>query len=177
MLVSATITHVMPYLSSIGIVRSKASVVATAIPVTSIFGRLGLGWLGDKVNRKLVLVAALAAMGLGIFCFGYTSIAGAWLLVVFIILFGIGYGGSIALRPSLVRDYFGRSSFGTVFGLIMGITMVGGIMGPPLAGWVYDNWGSYQGIWFIFAGFSVVALMSVLTAPQKSTKDSPADKR
>jgi len=175
MLVSATITHVMPYLSSIGIARSRASVVAMAIPLTSICGRLGLGWLGDKVNRKLVLAAALAAMSLGIFCFGYTSVAGAWLLVVFIILFGVGYGGSIALRPSLVREYFGRSSFGTVFGLITGITMLGGIIGPPLAGWVYDNWGGYQGIWYIFAGFAGVAIVSVLTTPQESTGEGTVD--
>ena len=175
MLVSSTITHVMPYLSSINIARAKASVVAMAIPLTSIGGRLGLGWLGDKVNRKMVLVGALAAMSLGIFCFGYTSIAGAWLLVVFIILFGVGYGGSISLRPSLVREYFGRSSFGTVFGLITGITMLGGIIGPPLAGWVYDNWGSYQGIWYIFTGFAGVAMVSVLTAPQKSAGEGAVD--
>jgi len=176
MLVSAAVTHVMPYLSSIGITRSRSSLVATALPLVSIGGRLGLGWLGDKRNRRLVAAVAFAIMGLGMLCFGYASSVGSWLLAFFIVLFGIGYGGCNALRPSLVREYFGRSNFGTVFGLVMGISALGGIMGPPLAGWVYDNWGSYQSIWFVFAGLSVVALVSVLTIPPVVTTGEPTDK-
>lgn len=163
MFVSATVTHVMPYLSSIGFSRSMASVVATAIPLTSIAGRFGLGWLGDKRNKRLVAAGAFAMMGVGSFFFGYAASAGAWSLVFFLILFGIGYGGGTSLRPSLGREYFGRTSFGTIFGLIIGINLLGGLTGPPLAGWVYDNWGNYQGIWFVFAGLAAVALTLVLT--------------
>ncbi len=176
MFVSTVITHVMPYLSSIGIARSRSSLVATAIPLTSIAGRLGLGWLGDKFKRRLVTAGAFAIMGFGLLCFGFTSSAGNWLFIPFLVLFGIGYGGCNALRPSLVREYFGRTSFGTVFGLIMGISMVGGIIGPPLAGWVYDNWSSYQVIWFVFAGLSVAALISVLTISPVRTAVELADK-
>ncbi|MFC2017338.1 MFS transporter [Chloroflexota bacterium] len=162
-LVGAIVTHVMPYLSSIGIARSRSSLVATAIPLTSIGGRLGLGWLGDKTNRTWVVVGGFIMMGLGILCFGYVANVGSWLLVPFLILFSTGYGGCNALRPSLIRDYFTRTNFGTIFGLIIGINSLGGMVGPPLAGWVYDNWGSYQGIWLVFAGLAVVAVISTLT--------------
>ncbi len=163
MFVSATVTHIMPYLSSIGVNRSMATIVATAVPLISITGRFGLGWLGDKMNRRLVAAVAFAMMGIGSFFFGYAGTSGAWSLVFFLILFGIGYGGGNSLRPSLGREYFGRTSFGTIFGLIMGINMLGGLTGPPLAGWVYDNWGNYQVIWFVFAGLAAIALMLVLT--------------
>ena len=176
MVISATVTHVMPYLSSIGFARARASLMATAIPLTSIGGRLSFGWLGDKVNRRLIAVIAFAMMGLGMLCFGYASSAGTWLLVPFLVLFGIGYGGSNVLRPSLVREYFGRANFGSILGLMLGINMIGGIIGPPLAGWVYDNWGSYQGIWFVFAGLSMVALISVLTIHPASTAVERTDK-
>jgi len=121
-------------------------------------------------------VGAFAMMGLGMLCFGYASSAGTWLLVPFLVLFGIGYGGSNVLRPSLVREYFGRANFGSILGLMLGINMIGGIIGPPLAGWVYDNWGSYQGIWFVFAGLSMVALISVLTIHPASTAVERTDK-
>ncbi|MFC1953624.1 MFS transporter [Chloroflexota bacterium] len=163
MLVNATVTHVMPYLSSIGISRSVSSLVATGIPLTSIIGRLGLGWLGDKRNKKQVTAGAFIMMGSGLFCFALATTAGAWILVPFIILFGIGYGGANSLRPSLVREYFGRTSFGTVFGSIIGASMIGSIIGPVLAGWAYDNWGSYQGIWFIFVSTTIIAVISTLT--------------
>jgi MFS family permease len=173
--VTATITHVMPYLSSIGITRSISSLVATAMPLTSIGGRLSFGWLGDRLDRRRIAAGGFALMSLGMLCFSYISSIGIWLLVPFIILFGIGYGGSNVLRASLTREYFGRTSFGTIFGLMIGINMLGGILGPPLAGWVFDNWGSYQGIWFVFAGLSVAALISVLTIrPTRAFK--PANK-
>jgi MFS family permease len=69
----------------------------------------------------------------------------------------------MALRASLVRDYFGRTKFGSIFGLIMGISMLGAIMGAPLAGWIYDNWGSYQGMWYICAGMAVIVFLLVST--------------
>jgi len=169
MLVSATVTHIMPYLSSIGIARARSSLIATIMPLMSIGGRIGLGWLGDKLNIRRIAMGAFAIMSLGMLCFGYASIAGTWLLVPFLLLFGIGYGGTNVLRASLSREYFGRANFGTIFGLIMGISMLGSIAGPPLAGWVYDNWSSYQGIWFVFAGLAVAALIALLTIPAAKT--------
>ncbi|MFC2005873.1 MFS transporter [Chloroflexota bacterium] len=169
MIISAVITHVMPYLSSIGIVRSMSSLVATAIPLLSISGRLGLGWLGDKIKRRLVAAVAFAMIGFGLLCFGYVSSEESWLLVPFLFLLGTSYGGPIALRPSLLREHFGRTSFGTILGLTIGISQLGAIAGPPLAGWVFDNWGSYQGIWLIFAGLSVVAMMLMLAIPPVRT--------
>ena len=162
MVVSAAVTHVMPYLSSIGISRSISSLVATAIPLVSIFGRLGSGWLGDKFDRRLVATGSFAMIGCGMLFFEYVSTTSTWMLVPFLVLFGIGYGGSNTLRSSLVREYFGRTNFGTIFGLIVGIGGIGGIIGPTLAGWAYDNWGSYYAIWFLFAVLAVVALISVL---------------
>ncbi|MFC2041334.1 MFS transporter [Chloroflexota bacterium] len=176
MVISAVVAHVMPYLSSIGIARSVSSLIATAVPLTSVSGRLVLGWLGDRVNKKLIAAGAFAIMSIGSLCFGYAGTAGIWLLVPFIILFGIGYGGINTLKIALQGEYFGRTSFGTVLGVMVGITMSGSILGPPLAGWVYDNWGSYQGIWFIFAGLAVVALLSILALRPVRTTVAPADK-
>ena len=38
-------------------------------------------------------------------------------------------------------------------------------MDAPLAGWIFDNWGNYQGIWLAFAGLAVVALLAIATVP------------
>lgn len=173
---NAIFTHIMPYLSTIGITRSTSSLVATTTSLMSVGGRLGLGQLADKFDRRWVAAGAFAIMALGVLSFGYVSTVGTWLLVPFIVLFGIGYGGSNSLRPSLVREFFGRINFGAVLGWITGISALGGILGPPLAGWVYDNWGSYQGIWFVFAGLAVVGLISILTTPSATTLVKQTDK-
>ena len=160
---SAVVTHVMPYLSSIGIARAMSSLVASAVPLFSIGGRIGFGWLGDKFDKRWVMAGAFAMVSLGLLFFGYASTAGVWLLVPFIIFFGNGFGGNATIRAVLLREYFGRSRFGTIFGFAMGVMMLGNIIGAPLAGWVFDNWGSYQSIWLVFAGVAVVGLVLVVT--------------
>jgi len=162
-LVTAVTTHVMPYLSSMGVSRSVSGLVATAIPLASIAGRLAFGWFGDRFSRTLTTAVGFGMMALGLFCFGYAGPGGMWLLAPFLVLFGIGYGGLNVMRPALIQQFFGRRSFGTVFGLIIGVNMAGSIGGPALAGWAFDTWGSYQGIWFAMAAAPVAALVSVLT--------------
>ncbi len=161
LLVSTVITHVMPYLSSIGINRSRASFVAMILPIMSVGGRLSFGWLGDKYGRRRTVAAAFAMMTAGMLLFSYTSAVGLWLLIPFILLFGIGYGGSTATRPSMVAEYFGRANYGTILGLIVGINAAGAFIGPPLAGWVFDTWDSYQGIWLAYSGLAIVGSLLI----------------
>lgn len=176
LVVMAVITHVMPYLSSIGITRSTSSLIAMGIPLVSIGGRLGFGWLGDKFDKRRVATVGFAMMGLGLLFFGYVANGGMWLLVPFFIFFGVGYGGLVIMRVTLVREYFGRSRFGTIHGFTIGVMMLGNLIGPPLAGWVFDNWGSYQGIWFVFAGLVIVALIIMATTPPIGEATRLADK-
>jgi MFS family permease len=175
MVVSTVVTHVMPYLSSINITRAVSSLVATGIPLLSIGGRLGLGWLADRLDMRLVTTAAFIMMGLGMLCFGYISAFGVLMLMPFLILFSIGLGGNNVLRVSIIRNLFGRNNFGTIFGLIVGVNMLGSIIGPPLAGWIFDNWHSYQQIWLVFAALSIITPFFILatsrvTAPKETSQ-------
>ncbi len=172
MLVSTVITHVMPYLSSIGIARSRTSLMAMILPIMSVGGRLGFGWLGDKYGRRHTVAAAFALMTVGLLFFSYAPAVGLWLLIPFLLLFGVGYGGSTATRPSMVAEYFGRANYGTILGLMVGINAVGAIIGPPLAGWVFDTWDSYQGIWLAYSGLAIVGSLLIVNITQvKMTRE------
>jgi MFS family permease len=167
--IGAVILHVMPYLSSVGIARLTASLVATATPLVSIIGRFISGWLGDRFNKKIVTTGFIPLMCLGLLSFIYASGEVMWVLVPFIIFFGIGWGGTGTLRAALLREYFGRRSFGAIFGLSMGMTAVGTVVGPLFAGWVFDNWGSYRVAWVVFAILNLAALIIMATTPPVST--------
>ena len=175
MALAAVITHVMPYLSSVGIARTTSGALASAIPLVSIGGRLGSGWLGDRFSKKWIAVSGFALTTLGLLCFGFAAGGGMWLLVPFVILFSTGYGGNNTMRVALVREYFGRARFGTVHGLVVGIMMLGHLIGAPLAGWAYDNWGSYQEIWFIFAGLTFLASIIMALPASRITTIQPSD--
>jgi len=149
-----------------GMTRSAASMIAMAIPLVSVVGRLGMGWIADRVDRRKVLAIAFAMICLGIVCFEYAATVGTWLLIPFLVFFCIGYGGNNALRAPLLLGIFGRRNFGSIFGFLMGISVAGSILGPPMAGWVFDNWGSYQNVWLVLAGLAIVAIALIRTMPE-----------
>ena len=158
--VAAVIIHVMPYLGSVGVPRATAGIVAGAIPLFSIIGRFGLGWLGDVFDKKYVMVWALFLMGLGMLAFCYVQVTG--IVFLFLLLFAPGYGGAMVIRGAILREYFGRDSFGKMIGILMGFGSIGGIIGPTLAGWVFDTLGSYNIIWLVFCGIIGLAVLLML---------------
>lgn len=163
--ISAVVVHVMPYLSSVGITRSTSTMVATAVPLVSIIGRLSSGWLGDRFNKTRIAAGFIVLVGLGLLFFSYVLNERMWPLIPFIILFGIGWGSNLPMRAALMREYFGRNNIGTIFGFMMGLTAMGGVMGPIFTGWVFDNWGSYHAVWLIFACIVFVASIIMATTP------------
>lgn len=160
MIISAVVLHVMPYLSTRGIPRSSAALVAAGIPLFSIIGRFGFGWLGDYFDKRYMLAWTFCIMGLGMLPFCYAHVW--WAVLLFLLLFSPGHGGSMVLRASILREYFGRDSFGKLIGITMGSQAIGGIIGPTLAGWVFDTFGSYQVIWLVFSGSMGLAIGLVL---------------
>lgn len=171
LVVAAVVTHVMPYLSSFGVARATSGAVATAIPLFSIGGRLGFGWLGDRLNKKRLAAAGLTMLMLGLLSFEFTSTLGTGLLVPFLIFFGMGYGGNVIMLGVLLREYFGRGNFGAILGLAWGILILSNAGGPPIAGWVFDHWGSYQGVWLAFAGLTFLGVVIMMLTPPVNTKN------
>jgi MFS family permease len=157
MAVATVAIHVMPYLCDVGITRSNAGLVAAAIPLMSILGRLILGWLGDVVEKRFVMSLAFGLMSAGMlaFCFARAE----WGLLLFLVLFPPSFGGMMVLRVSTLREYFGRDSIGKMLGIVMGSASVGGIIGPTLAGWVFDSVGSYFPVW---AGLSILTAAAII---------------
>ena len=162
----AVITHVMPYLSSIGITRTTSGLVATAIPLLSIGGRFGFGWFSDRYVAKRLAAFALTLLTLGLVCFELVSPGWIWLLAPFLVLVGFGYGGINTMVGVLLREHFGRGNFGTIMGFAWGILMLGTMTGPPIAGWVFDTWGSYQGIWIAMAAATFVGAIIMIMMPR-----------
>jgi len=165
-LLNAVLVHFMPYLSSVGIERSISSFIVSAVPLASIGGRLGFGWLGGKFKEKRLLIITWVFFITGLVSYIFVSDRTLWALIPFIIFFGIGWGGNMVLTVVLVRKYFGNQKFGTAYGFVMGICLMGGVISAPLAGFVYDKWGMYQGVWLGLIGVAVLGIVTMLTIPE-----------
>jgi MFS family permease len=126
-------------------------------------------WLGDRFKRTQVAAGFILMVVVGLLFFSYASAESIWALMPFIILFGIGWGSNIPMRAALVRGYFGRSNLGTIFGFMMGLFAMGGIIGPMLTGWIFDHYGSYHFTWILFAGLLCISTIIMITTPPVHT--------
>jgi sugar phosphate permease len=147
--VTGVVTHVMPYLNSQGISRATAAVVASALPLVSIAGRFGFGWLGDRFDKRHVLGATFLLMSGGVLLFSYAH--NIMVLCLFILFFSLGFGGSMVLRGAILREYFGKSSFGKMLGIVMGSASVGRNPGPTVAVMPLTLWELHPGLGDVFA--------------------------
>jgi len=160
MAVTAVVVHLMPYLSSLGFQRSTGGVVAAALPIVSILGRFGFGWLGDRIDKRVALGATFLIMGAGLILF--SLVRDLWMIVLFLLLFSPGFGGSMVLRGAILREYFGKASFGRMIGIVLGSASVGGIIGPTLAGYAFDHAGSYACVWQALSVICAAAIVLVV---------------
>ncbi len=174
--VGAVVTHIMPYLESLDIDRSVASLVALVLPLCSIAGRLSSGFFSGRFGNKAVYSASFICMTTGLVFFGYVTLGSFWLVVPFIIAFSLGWGFSVISRITLLREHYGRASFGAVLGFNSTIMMIGNTTGAPIAGWVYDRWGSYQGAWLAFGALTLLGMVLAITAPGASKAEVVPEK-
>jgi MFS family permease len=165
----AVLTHVMPYLAQSGMSRPTAGFIAAGIPLASIIGRFALGWLADVFSKKHLYAIAFSCQGLGLLAFSFVDLR--WTIPFFLLFFSSGYGGGTVMRVVTLREYFGSASFGKLLGIIMASAAIGGMIGPTLAGWVFDTFGNYQWVWLGFLAILVLPIALLLKLdPRKTVK-------
>lgn len=160
--VHAVFVHIMPYLINMDFNRQIASLVASLLVFISIAGRFGFGTLTHRVNSKYLLALGLLMQTLGLLIL--FRMQTLWQAMLFIMLFGPGYGGVITLRLTLQAECFGRKAFGTIQGAIMAIMILGTMTGPFLTGMYYDSYGDYRKVWLIMA----IAILIVIPLALKA---------
>jgi MFS family permease len=79
------------------------------------------------------------------------------LLVIFALWFGLSYGAIVSLLPAICMDYFGGKSVASVVGALYSGAAVGNLLGPVLAGAVFDHSGHYLGVMAVCGVLSLCA--------------------
>jgi hypothetical protein len=77
------------------------------------------------MRRTRVTVLGYVLVGIGLCASLAVPALGTGVLYLFVLLFGIGYGGATALRL-LVTGVLRRRRFGSIFGLVIGVNAIGG---------------------------------------------------
>jgi len=141
-----------------------AALTVTGLTIVSLIGRFGFGFLGDFKNKRYLIAIAFALQIVGIFIFSLIEAERIWLIPVFLLVFAVGYGGPLPLRPALQADFFGTRNFGAIMGLMSVIIMISSLSTPVIAGWIFDKTQSYRLAWQLFALASIPAVPMILLA-------------
>ncbi|HTY82024.1 MAG TPA: MFS transporter [Dehalococcoidales bacterium] len=134
--------HIVPYATGMQINALSAATLLSIIGGTSIFGRLIVGGVSDRVKVKPLLIGIGAALLIAIFWLEFSR--NYWSLVGVAIIFGLGYGGSSTMQSLVAVEMFGLSSLGVMLGAFIFSICIGGSIGPVVTGFLYDQSARYS---------------------------------
>jgi MFS family permease len=133
--------HLVPYARDHGIAPSSAVLLLGVIGVGSTAGRFFLGGLADRMGRELSLLLMFVGMALALVIWAVATTV--WPLVAFAFVYGVFYGGWVAVLPAVVMDYFGGRNVAGLIGILYTSVAFGTLVGPSAAGFAFDFSHSY----------------------------------
>lgn len=154
--------HMLPAIIDKGVSQATGAAVISVMTGTAIIGKLLLGWLCDKLPSPWLyastfvfqmggyLLLVLAAPGLGL-----------WSLAL---VYGLGFGGSVALQPVVVADLFGVRAYGAILGAIAFPNSLVAAASPVYSAAIRDATGSYGPAFATFGICSALGAVLVLAA-------------
>jgi len=90
-----------------------------------------------------------------------------------VLVYGLTTGGGLALGPLIVAECFGLRALGTIFGVLGVSAVIGGAIGPVLAGFIFDRTGSYYYAFLIFTIGGAIAAFAISQARSSLSKTLP----
>ena len=74
------------------------------------------------------------------------------------------YGTQLSVYASTTGDFFGTKNLGVNYGLVFSAWGVAGVIGPIIAGRLFDIFGNYTNAFYVGSAICVGALGSLLLA-------------
>ena len=159
-------THIPGYMQDRGLGGWSATIILSLIGLFNIVGTLGIGYLGTKYSKKILLSILYALRGIiiVIFIFSPPSMP---MSILFGITFGILWLSTVPPTNGIVAQIFGTQYLSTLFGIVFFSHQLGSFAGAFLGGYFYDLYGSYNYAWYIAILLSVFATLVHLPINEK----------
>nr|CAD7444160.1 unnamed protein product [Timema bartmani] len=149
-----------------GMENDDASYLISYLGILNMVGEIFLGWAGDQpwINAGVVYAASMAMCGFATMVVPLiTSYAG---LATVAGIFGFSIAGNYCLASIILVELISLDRFTNAYGLLLLVQGIANLVGPPLAGWLYDISGDYDMSFYLSGLFIVLcgALLIILPA-------------
>jgi cyanate permease len=154
--------HLVPYLTERGYGAEFAATVAGLVGIMALPGRLILTPLGNRIPRAYLtaFIFLLQALALAVLL-TVQSTAG---VVIYVVLFGAGFGAVTPMRAALVAEFYGPAHYGSISGVLAFCITMARALGPVSVGIPFDHFGSYTVPSWVLTGVSIAAAFAILMA-------------
>jgi MFS family permease len=149
--------HFIPAAHDHGMPVTTAAGLLAVVGLFDVAGTILSGWLTDRVDPRMLLLAYYGLRGLSLFLL--PQLFGADLqasMIAFIVFYGLDWVATVPPTLALCRQYFGARA-PVVFGWVFAAHQVGAALAAFGAGVVRDVTGSYDGAWYAAAVLCVLA--------------------
>lgn len=168
--IGAVIQHLILFLKDQGYSATAASRFSTALLASSLGGRVLVGYLADRFQKKNLMALFYLLIGGSTLIVGVTHHPIA--IWTFAVIFGFSMGADYMLIPLVVAECFGANSLGKLLALIIMGYSLGQWGAPWIAGAIFDARHSYELAWKIMAAAGVLGaglIYAVRVLPKEKT--------
>jgi len=139
--------------------------VASLVLISSLIGRVTMGWLADRFPKKYVmlLIYLIVAAGISLLFFAWAP----GVIYVFAVVFGIGLGGDYMIIPLMAGELFGVTVLGRLMGIVLTADGVAEALAPLLVGRFRDQLGSYGVAFIVLLVLALVGSVAIALLPRK----------
>ncbi len=138
-------THAVAFAVDQGYPPMLAASAWGAMGLMSTVGRASFGVLADRVGGPPAAMLSFACTAGGAAALlALEAVPGAGWLVVFAVLFGLGFGARGPIITAMAAEWFGGRRFGAIYGALNLGNGLAGALGPWFGGAVHDATGSYR---------------------------------
>jgi MFS family permease len=138
------VAHQVAHVVDVGYSKLLAASIFGFAGITSSFGRVVFGFIADLLTKQAAYTLNIAMTVVGVGALMILRDPGqTWLLYVYVIFFGIGFGSRAVIFSALTADLFSGKGFGSILGYSTVAVGAGGALGSWLGGALHDWTGSY----------------------------------
>ena len=145
-----------------GVSPATAARLITLLTGMLVVGMLIGGVFGDRINKRVIIVSAMFGHMTAMLLLAWS--ASFWLVTIGVAVQGVAWGARGPLTSALRADYFGPGSYGQIQGFSSLIVMMGMMIGPLVAGIVYDAQGTYTPAFLLLGLTSALGSLCFLFA-------------
>ncbi len=140
------------------------------VMVSSIGGRLFMGWMADKFNKKWVMLGTYALVAATIPLLQMITPANPDNLYIFAILFGFGLGADYMLIPLMAAEQFGVNTLARAMAIILPTDTIGQTWCPYLVSYIQESTGSYPVALTVVFGLAALGAVAIALLPSQGNK-------